>query len=86
MLDLRDLPDVVDAEPDAVADPTGFDDGLAFAAVERERHGDQRLQGVALGAARRTGISFVAGGPHIEVDHGLHGLRRYARAVVSDRD
>jgi hypothetical protein len=48
MVDLRLLPKVVDLEGDPVRRTPAFDQRLALGTVERERHGDDRLQRIAL--------------------------------------
>jgi hypothetical protein len=53
MTDLRLLPKVVDLEGDPVRRTPALDQSLALGAVERERHSDDGLQCVALGAAMR---------------------------------
>ena len=51
MADRRLLPDGIDSEGDPVPDAGGGDLDLAPLAVEDERHGNDSLEGVALGTA-----------------------------------
>ena len=87
MRDDRLLPDGVDGEIDAVTDTAG-DHGYTPMGVfvQHERHGDQRLEGVALGATIRCDIGLAGADPVREVEDAGDRLRRDARPVVRDGD
>ncbi len=53
-------PHRIDAESDAVFSALGLDRGLAAVAIERERHGEQTLQRVALRATGWRDIGLAA--------------------------
>ena len=76
----------VDGEPDAVRDAAGLDHRLAHAAVEHERHGEDRLQGVALLPPARADIGRARTGAGRKVEKAVDGLGRDAGAVVGDGD
>ena len=59
MVDLRLLPNLVDREADTMCRAPALDQRLALGAVERESHGYDGLQGVALRASGRRGIGFA---------------------------
>jgi hypothetical protein len=52
-------PHRIHLEYDPVRYPMRFDHGDAAVPVERERHRDDRFQGIALGAAGRRNISLA---------------------------
>ena len=82
----RLLADRVDREADPVRDPPGLDHRLAGAAVEHERHRDDRLQRVALRAAGRRHVGFPRRHSDRVVEEAVDGLGRDAGAVVFDDD
>ena len=84
MVDGRFLPNPVDADLDHVPDTPCFDHGPAAVAVEDERHGNDGLEGVTLGATGRTDVGLARADPDAEVEHVLDHLSRDARAVVLD--
>jgi hypothetical protein len=86
VVDLRFLSHLVDPEGDAVGDPPTLDHRLALHTVEGEGHRDDRLEGVALGAAGRAGIGFARGDPDREVQDVGYRLGRDSRSVVGDSD
>lgn len=63
MVEARRLPQRIDGEGDAMANPAALDQGLAALAVEDVRHDDQGLQRVALLAMGRARIMAPARGP-----------------------
>lgn len=60
MGNLGDAPDRVDLENHGMLDASALYDGLSALAIERKRHRQNRLQGIALLASRRADIGFVA--------------------------
>jgi hypothetical protein len=86
MADHRLLPERVDRELDLVVETASTDLDPAGLAIEDERHRQDRLERVALGAAVRCHIRFPAGDATREVEDPRHRLRRYAGAVVDHSD
>src|SRR5512144_1942572 len=82
----RLLTDGIDGKGDFVSDALGIDLDPAGFAVEREGHGEDRLQRVALRPAAGRDIGFAARYPNREVENARDHLSRQARAVVHDGD
>ena len=59
VLDGRVLADTVDAEVDHMASVMCFDLDQTAVTIQDKRHGDDRLERVALGAAGRADIGFA---------------------------
>jgi hypothetical protein len=77
---------MVDLEADPMRRAPTLDQRLALGAVERERHGDDDLQGVALRAPGRRDVGLAARGPYREIQDAGDRLGRDARAVVGNDD
>ena len=86
MVDHRLLPERVDRELDLVAETAGADLDPAGRAIEDERHRQDGLERIALGAAVRRHVRLAAGDAAREVEDVRDRLRRHAGAVVDHRD
>ena len=82
VLDDRSLTDAIDAEVDGVGCAPRLDLDPAALPVQHERHGEDRLERVALRATGRADICFARRDPHAEVKDVLDYIGREARAVV----
>jgi hypothetical protein len=80
------LRDAVDADRDPVADAEALDLDQPGVAVERERHHDDGLERVALGAAGRADVGFAARDADREVEDALDHVAGDAGAVVPHLD
>jgi hypothetical protein len=69
-----------------VGNAVGFDDGSPDRAIDSERHGENGLQGIALGASGGRDIGFARRGFGSQVGQALDYIRVDARAIVNDRD
>ncbi len=86
VLGARLLRDPVYAEGYLVSDPAALDHDTPGFTVERERHGDHRLQGIALRTAGRANISLTARYPDREVEDVLDHIGGDTGAVVDKAD
>jgi hypothetical protein len=86
MADHRLLPERVDRELDPVAETVSTDLDPPGLAVEDERHRQDRLECIALGAAVRCHVRLAAGDAAREVEDVGDGVQRHAGAVVDHRD
>jgi hypothetical protein len=80
------LPERVDRKLDLVAETAGADLDPAGLAIKDERHRQDGLERVALGAAVRRHIRFPAGDATREVEDVRDRVRWHAGAVVDHRD
>src|SRR5688572_26932281 len=83
---MRLLRDPVYAEGYLVPDPLALDHDPTGLAVERERHGDHRLQRVALRAPGRADMGLAARDPDREVEDVLDDISGYSGTVVDEAD
>ena len=82
----RLLVQLVDLEGDDVPLTSRLDHGRAGRAVQRMGHWEQRLQGVALGAAGGTDISLAGAGAARIIEDVDKRIGREAAPVIADRD
>jgi hypothetical protein len=77
---------MVDLEDDPVGQALCLDNCLAMLAGKGECHGEDRLQGVPLGAAARAAVGLAARHADAVVEDSGDGVARDAGTVVDDVD